>query len=375
MTARVRQVPLLDLQQQHRLIRDDLQSALTRVLDSGRFILGEDVKVFEGELASYLGASHAIGCASGSDALSLALMAIGVSHEDTVLTTPFTFFATAGEISRVGATPVFVDIDPITFNIDPDRLAEALRSHPRPAAILPVHLFGGCADMDPILDLAEKYGCRVIEDGAQSIGAEYKGRKAQSLADMGCLSFFPTKNLGAMGDAGMVLTNNSELASRLVALRQHGSNKRYYHDLIGINSRLDTLQAAVLRVKLPYLDSWSDARIRNAGMYRELLRDIEGVRVPNPADYQTRHVYNQFVIRAASRNELKVYLNDQGIGAEIYYPVPLHLQACYKFLGHSKGDFPESEKAAEEVLALPIHEGLGQTDIEYVSHCIRAFYA
>jgi dTDP-4-amino-4,6-dideoxygalactose transaminase len=374
MATSMRQVSLLDLEAQHRPIRQEIEAAIARVLDSSRFILGDDVALLERELAGYTGVSNAIGCASGSDALLLALMATGVKHGQKVLTTPFTFFATAGAISRAGATPVFVDIDPVTFNIDPSRLAEALELHPDSAAIIPVHLFGGCADMDPILDLGRRYGSTVIEDGAQSIGAEYKGQKAQSLGQMGCLSFFPTKNLGAIGDAGMVLTNDSQLASRLTALRQHGSTKRYYHDWIGINSRLDTIQAAVLRVKLPYLDEWSQVRARHASLYKELLGSLETIQLPQVVEYQSRHVYNQFVIRAERRDELKRYLHHRGIATEVYYPVPLHLQECYEFLGYSKGAFPHSEKAAEDVLALPVHTSLNSADIEYVNNCIRSFY-
>jgi len=259
-----RRIPLLDLNAQHSAIREEILGAVMRVVDSGQVILGEDVRLLEREIAAYCGAAHAVGCGSGSDALLLALQALGVGPGDAVITTPFTFFATAGSISRAGARPVFADIDPATFNMDPDRLAAALAAHPEAKAVIPVHLFGGCADMDPILALARERGCAVIEDGAQAIGAEYKGRRALGLGDAGCLSFFPSKNLGGIGEGGMVTTNREEIAARVAALRVHGSREPYRHEWIGTNSRLDTIQAAVLRVKLRHLDAWTQARQRNA---------------------------------------------------------------------------------------------------------------
>lgn len=370
-----KQILLFDPGTQHRPLRGDLLRAMTQVLDSQHFIMGEEVKKLETEIAAYTGVSRAVGCASGSDALYLALLAAGVGHGDEVLTTPFSFFATAGSISRAGARPVFVDIEPDTFNIDPERLAEAVKAHSSVKAIIPVHLFGACADMDPILGIAAECGAVVIEDGAQSIGAEYKKRKAQSMGEMGCISFFPSKNLGGFGDGGMVLTSNQLLADKVASLRLHGTTKKYYHTYLGTNSRLDTLQAAVLLVKFPYLDSWSNERARNAAKYRKLLSTAGlPIVLPVEAPYQTRHVYNQFVIRCARRDELKVYLQQHGVGTEIYYPLPLHLQACYADLGYTEGSMPVSERASQEVLALPIHGDLPDEDIAYICDLIHLFY-
>ena len=371
-----RRVPLLDLQPQHKQIREEVLAEIIRVVDSQKFILGEDVQKLEGEIASYCGTTYAIGCASGSDALILALMALEVKPGDEVLTTPYTFFATAGAISRVGAIPVFVDIDEATFNIDPGLIEKTLAAHPKIRAMIPVHLFGGCADMDPIMEIAGTRGIPVIEDAAQSIGSEYKGRRAGSIGQIGCFSFFPSKNLGGYGDGGIVTTNESGLAERLSALRVHGGKTKYYHEWIGINSRLDALQAAVLRVKLRYLDNWSEGRAKNAAHYRNELAKL-GVDVTplTPAEYQTRHIYNQFVIRSANRNALQGHLAGQGIGSEVYYPIPLHLQPCYAFLGHKPGDFPVSEKLAEESLALPVYADLSEDDIDYVCDSIRSYLA
>jgi dTDP-4-amino-4,6-dideoxygalactose transaminase len=371
-----RKVPLLDMPALNQPIRDEVIEALRRVVDSNAFILGEDVQQIEKSVAAYCQVPYAIGCGSGSDALLLAMMAAGVGHGDAVVTTPFTFFATAGAIMLAGATPVFVDIDPATYNMDPQALAETIRRTPRAKAILPVHLYGGCADMDPILDIARSRGLVVIEDGAQSIGAEYKGRRAQSLGDIGCLSFYPTKNLGAFGEGGMVLTHDEGYARKLAALRVHGSSRKYFHEWVGVNSRLDTLQAAVLRVKLPYLDAETAGRRKNAGRYHQHL-DGAGLPIvlPQPASYQTRHIYNQFVIRAPRRDQLKTYLERNGVGTDIYYPLPLHQQVCFRDLGYREGDFPESEKAAREVLALPVHSALAEQDVDYVCRQIRAFYA
>lgn len=369
-----RRVPLLDLNTQHRPIRDEILAAITGVVDSQHFIMGAAVKQLEKEIAAYTGVHHGIGCASGSDALYLALLAAGTGPGDVVLTTPFSFFATAGAVSRTGATPVFVDIQPDTFNIDPERLAEAAKAHRNVKAIIPVHLFGACADMDPILATAAACNAVVIEDGAQSIGAEYKGRKAQSMGHIGCISFFPSKNLGGFGDGGMTLTNDEALAQKMSSLRLHGTTKKYYHQYIGTNSRLDTIQAAVLLVKLRYLDQWSDGRARNADVYRRLLGGLP-ITLPAIAPYQTRHVYNQFVIRAPRRDELKAFLQQHGVGTEIYYPLCLHVQPCYADLGYREGSLPESERASREVLALPIHADLATEDLEYVAHLIRSFYA
>lgn len=370
-----KRIPLLDLEAQHRPLREEILRAITRVVDSQHFIMGAEVKQLEKEIAAYSGVAHGISCASGSDALYLALLAAGVGPGDVVLTTPFSFFATAGSISRTGAVPVFVDIQADTFNIDPERLAEAVKQHPRAKAIIPVHLFGACADMDPILKIGRECGAAVIEDGAQSIGAEYKNRKAQSMGDIGCISFFPSKNLGAFGDGGMTLTNNAALAEKMSSLRLHGTTKKYYHPYLGTNSRLDTLQAAVLLVKLRHLDSWSDGRSRNAAKYRSIL-GAAGLPIvlPVEAPYQTRHVYNQFVIRSPRRDELKNHLQQNGVGTEIYYPLALHLQPCYAELGYGTGSMPVSEQACREVLALPVHADLPEEDIAYICNLIRSFF-
>jgi len=369
-------VPLLDLRAQHALIRDEVLAAAQRVIDSQQFILGEDVKAFEREIAAYCHAPFAVGCASGSDAVFLALLALGVGPGDRVLTTPYTFFATVGSVSRLGATPVFVDIDPHTFNLDINLVARALAAGPGVRVILPVHLFGGCADMDPLLALAREHGCVVIEDAAQAIGAEYRGRRAGSLTDLACFSFFPTKNLGGFGDGGILTTADQALADRLAALRIHGRTGKYLHQWVGVNSRLDTLQAAVLRVKLRHLDDWTAARQRHADFYRRLLEESGApVTVPRPAAYQTRHIYNQFVIRCPDRDRLRSWLQEQGVGTEVYYPVPLHLQPCYARLGYRAGDLPVSEALAAESLALPVYPELSDDDIAYVCRANRDFYA
>lgn len=374
-TLTERQVPLLDLKAQHSTIRDEMLSALTRVVDSQKFILGEEVEKLEQELAPYCGAKYAIGCASGSDALSLALMAADIRPGDEVLTVPFTFFATAGAIAKLGARPVFVEIEPTTFNMDMNRVEDAFKAHPKIRAIIPVHLFGACADMDPLLEIAARHGAFVIEDAAQSIGAEYKGRRAGSIGDMGCFSFFPSKNLGGYGDGGMLTTNDQQRAERLKALRIHGRTGKYIHQWVGVNSRLDALQAAVLRVKFRHLDGWSARRQENADLYRKQLSPAAiPVTPPAVASYQSRHVYNQFVIRCADRDKLQAHLKQHGIGSEIYYPLSLHLQACFSELGYKAGDFPVSEQASGEVLALPVNPEVTAEDIEYVCNVIRSFY-
>jgi dTDP-4-amino-4,6-dideoxygalactose transaminase len=370
-----RNIPLLDLAALHAPLRDEILAEITRVVDSQRFILGEDVQRLEAAIAEYSGAKFAVACASGSDALYLALLALGIGAGDRVLTTPYTFFATAGEITHAGAAPVFADIDPLTYNLDPAAAAGVLESTAGIKAIIPVHLFGGCADMDAFADLGRRHGCALIEDGAQAIGATYRGRRALSMGDIGCLSFFPTKNLGAFGDGGMLTTNDEHLARKLASLRLHGSTNKYYHDQVGINSRLDTLQAAVLRVKLRHLDAWTEGRRRNAALYRRLLGGCGlPIRLPAEADYQTRHIYNQFVIRAAARGRLKDFLRENGVATEIYYPLPLHMQVCYRNLGYPEGSFPHSEAAARQTLALPIHSALAEEDIAYTAGLIQEFY-
>jgi dTDP-4-amino-4,6-dideoxygalactose transaminase len=375
-TVSEKQIPLLDLQAQHKKIREEVLAEIVRVVDSQKFILGEDVKELESDIAAYCGTKHAVGCASGSDALMLALMSLDVHAGDEVLTTPYTFFATAGAISRVGAVPVFVDVEADTFNLDVRLMEGVLTAHPKVRAIIPVHLFGGCADMDPIMKMANERGIPVIEDAAQSIGSEYKGRRAGSIGQIGAFSFFPSKNLGGYGDGGIMTTDDTALAERLRALRVHGRTGKYFHQWIGVNSRLDALQAAVLRVKLRYLDGWSAGRERNAGHYRTLMAKLAVPVIPaKPAVYQTRHVYNQFVIRCEQRDGLQAHLKKHGIGSEVYYPLPLHLQPCYSDLGHKKGDFPVSEKLASESLALPIHSELADEEIDHVCESVRAFYA
>jgi dTDP-4-amino-4,6-dideoxygalactose transaminase len=367
-----RMVPLLDLKAQHARIREEVLETVTRVIDSQHFILGREVDSLEEEIAAYCGTRYAVGCASGSDALLLALRAFDIGPGDQVLTTPYTFFATAGAIWQTGATPVFVDAEEHTFNMDMNQVADALSRCKNIKAILPVHLFGGCADMDELFAAAGEIP--IIEDAAQSIGSGYKGRAAGSMGAIGCFSFFPSKNLGAYGDGGIMTTNDPALADKLRALRMHGSRVKYYHDWVGYNSRLDALQAAVLRVKLRYLDEWTAGRQRNAALYRVALSaGQEGVILPEEQSYQTRHIYNQFVVRSQQRDALRVHLREAGIGTEIYYPLPLHLQKCFASLGYKAGDFPVSERLAETSLALPIFSELDSGDIAYVAQKIEAF--
>lgn len=371
-----RRVPLLDLKAQHATIRTEVLEAVTQLIDSQQFILGPDVQKLEQEIAPYCGSKYAVGCASGSDALFLALLEAGVGFGDEVVTTPFTFFATAGAIARVGARPVFVDIEEDTFNIDVKQLEAVLAKHERVRAVIPVHLFGACADMDPILEMAAARQIIVIEDAAQSIGAEYKGRRAGSMGHFGCFSFFPSKNLGGYGDGGLVTTQDAGRAERLIALRIHGRKGKYLHEWIGVNSRLDSLQAAVLRVKFRYLDQWTARRQENAALYCQLLEELHlPVKLPRAASYQTRHVYNQFTIICSDRDRLQMFLKERGIGSEVYYPLPLHLQVCFRDLGYREGDFPVSERLSKAVLSLPVNPEVSRADIEYICDNIRAFYA
>ncbi len=368
-------IPLVDLQAQHRKIREEVLAALLRVVDSQTFILGEEVEALERELAAYCGTRFAVGCASGTDALFLALLALGIGPGDEVVTSPYTFFATAGAIVRAGARPVFADVEAGSFNLDAERAARVACSRPAVRAVIVVHLFGACADMDPLCEAASRRGIAVIEDAAQAIGAEYKGRRAGSLGTMGCFSFYPSKNLGGYGDGGLLTTNDEELAARLRALRVHGSRERYRHEWVGINSRLDALQAAVLRVKLRHLDRWTEARVRNAEYYRRRFAEL-GLPVAAPAapPYASRHVWNQFVIRAPERDRLREHLTSWGIGTEVYYPIPLHLQPCFRDLGYRPGDFPVSEQLAREALALPVYPELSEESLEAVVQAIAAFY-
>ena len=367
-------VPLLDLKTQFTAIREEIMQAVTEVCDAQTFILGPKVTEFEHAVAAYIGSAYSIGVASGSDALLLSLMAGGVGPGDEVITVPFTFFATTGAISRLGAVPVFVDIQLDTFNIDPAQIESKITN--RTKAILPVHLFGQCADMDPIRDVASRYGLVVIEDAAQAIGASRAGRKAGTLGDMGCLSFFPSKNLGGFGDGGMVTTNDAQAHDRVTMLRVHGSRVKYVHDLIGMNSRLDAVQAVVLQVKLKYLDRWTEGRRRNATRYERLFQEanlLDHIVLPHtlPPNY---HVFNQFTIRAPNRDELRAHLHDRGISTEIYYPIPLHLQGCYADLGYQIGAFPMAERAAQEALSLPIYAELFNDQLAYIVEMIARYY-
>ncbi len=368
-------VPLLDLHVQNGPLRDEILAAITRVCDSQRFIMGPEIEALERELAALLGITHAISVSSGTDAVLLALMALGIKAGDEVVTTTYSFFATAAAIVRLGARPVLVDIDPVTFNIDPGQVAAALT--PRTKAILPVHLFGLSADLDPIIQVARRKGIPVIEDAAQAIGATYRSRPVGGIGAMGCFSFFPSKNLGAFGDAGLVTTNDGELAKRARLLRTHGMQPKYYHHAVGGNFRMDAMQAAVLRVKAPHLASWTEARRENAARYRELFRreSLEGaVTLPSEPPGR-RHIYNQFVIRTVDRDGLKRHLDEHGIGNEIYYPVPFHLQPCFADLGYARGQFPHAERAATESLAIPIYGELTLAQQETVVSAIGAFVA
>jgi len=385
------QVPLLDLKPQYRPLAAEIQAAIEKVCASQGFILGPAVKELEASVAAYSQCHHGIGVSSGTDALLLALMALEIGQGDEVITSPFTFFATAGTIARVGARPVFCDIDPVSFNLAPRAVADFIANHcesrqgklvnkhtgGRIRALMPVHLYGQIAEMGPLMDLAREHDLKVIEDAAQAIGAgEASQRRACSFGDVGCLSFFPTKNLGAFGDAGMCVTNDAALAERLDILRVHGGKPKYYHSFIGGNFRIDELQAAVLNVKLKHLDAWTQGRQRNAAFYDAAFGGAHlgnWVRTPHAAA-GVRHIYNQYVIRARNRDGLRAHLSGAGVGSEIYYPIPLHQQKCFEYLGHRHGEFPHSESAAEETLALPIYPELTETQLQYVVDTIAAFY-
>ena len=406
-------VPLLDLKAQYQTIKDEIKESIEEVLESQHFILGPKVEALEEAVASYCGCKYGVGVSSGTDALLIALMVKGVGPGHGVITVPYTFFSTAGCISRVGARPFFVDIDPVTYNMDPEAVKTFIEveckfdskasilvhktSGTRIRAIIPVHLYGQCANMDGIVELANEYHLVVIEDGAQAIGTEYLSNKngepmrAGSIGHFGCFSFFPSKNLGGFGDGGMVTTNAGELAEKLKILRAHGSKPKYYHHLVGGNFRLDALQAAVLLVKLKHLDTWTNKRRQNAAHYNYLFQQSglvdKGLVTPPQAVWEkdslinpqsairnpklTGHIYNQYVIRAKDRDELRSYLNEHGIGTEIYYPLPLHLQSCFAELGYKAGDFPESEKAAAETLAIPIYPELEPAQLEYVEARVK----
>ncbi len=384
-------VPLLDLKAQYQKIRDEVWQAIQEVLESQRFILGPWVHELETWMAGYIGVPDAVGVASGTDALLLSLMALEIGPQDAVITTPFTFFATVGSIVRLGALPVFVDIDPKTFNLSPQALQTLIETRMefdgnvltyrgrKVRAIVPVHLFGQSAAMAPILEIAKTYHMAVIEDAAQAIGAEYQGKKVGSLGDFGAFSFFPSKNLGGYGDGGMITVRNSEMAERLRALRVHGAKQKYFHDWVGTNSRLDSIQAAVLLVKTRYLDTWNRQRAEVAARYHRLFQQtplVEAgiVQLPEQSPDSTRHVWNQYTLRVRNRNELRSYLTEQGIGTAIYYPLSLHLQKCFADLGYQEGDFPEAEKAQQEVLSIPMYPELTEEQQVYVVQAIEQFY-
>ena len=365
----------LDLKAQFASIREDVLKAVESVFESQHFILGKEVQLLEQELASFVGVPDAVGCASGSDALYLSLLALHIGRGDEVITTPFTFVATAGAIARTGAKPVFVDIDPVTYNIDPSRIEAAITDKTR--AIIPVHLFGLAADLDAILKIANGHNVAVVEDAAQAIGATYRGRQVGGFGLCGCFSFFPSKNLGCAGDGGLITTTDAQIADELRLLRAHGSRKKYQYEILGTNSRLDALHAAILRVKLPHLEGWAQKRAEHAELYKALfgstgLTSILGL--PSTPDGWA-HVYNQFVIRVPRREELRVFLDSQGIPTDVYYPSPLHVQPAFSYLGYEHGSFPEAEKASSEVLALPVYPELSRQDQERVVTSISDFYS
>jgi dTDP-4-amino-4,6-dideoxygalactose transaminase/acetyltransferase-like isoleucine patch superfamily enzyme len=371
-------IPSFDLKRQNVAFGGELSSVIEKIIASGQFILGENVKALEAEISKICGAEYGVGVANGSDALYLALLACGVGAGDEVITTPFTFFATAGSIVRTGAVPVFVDIEPKTYNIDPELIEEKIT--PRTKAIIPVHLFGQSAEMDRIMEVAYQHGLKVIEDAAQSLGCKYRGRPGGGIGDAGCLSFFPTKNLGCFGDGGMVVTNNSEIAEKLRMLRVHGTRKKYHHELLGINSRLDELQAAVLRTKLPHFSGWLKRRQEHAELYNDLFK-ASGLTVNGNVEIPYRllgclhtHTYNQYTIAARKRDQLRDYLKQRQIGTTIYYPAPLHVQPVFKDLGYQVGDFPHAEQAAERVLSLPMFPELTAEEIKQVVLTITEFY-
>lgn len=367
-------VPLLDLKEQNQSLRAEIDTAIKKVLDSNGFILGAEVQALEKELAEYCQTDYAIGCASGTDALLLALMALEVSDGDEVITTPYSFFATASSITRLGATPVFVDIDSQTYNLDVSQIEAKITKKTK--AIQPVHLYGQCAAMEDLRRVGEKYNVPLVEDAAQAIGAEENGRRAGAMSEIGCFSFYPSKNLGAMGDAGFLSTNDEALARKLFALRVHGSEEKYYHKWVGLNSRLDAMQAAILRVKLPHLEAWTKKRKANADYYRTLFTDAgvtEQIALPLERE-NVRHIYNQFVIRVPQRrDELRAFLSENEIGTDVYYPVSLHLQECFAYLGYKENDFPESERASSETLAIPIYPELTNAQQEFVVEKIARF--
>jgi dTDP-4-amino-4,6-dideoxygalactose transaminase len=371
-------VPLLDLKAQYATIKAEVEAAIAEVMESQHFILGPRVEECEKAIAQYSGCSYGVGVSSGTDALLACLMAENIGPGDEVITTPYTFFATVGAIARVGATPVFVDIDPETYNLDTNQISEKVTGKTR--AIIPVHLYGQMADMDAVMDIAGKHGLTVIEDAAQAIGAEHKGQRAGSIGHYGCFSFFPSKNLGAAGDGGMIVTNDAGRAERLKCLRAHGSKPKYHHKIIGGNFRLDALQAAIVTAKLRHLNEWTAGRQQNARKYDQLFSEaglaVAGTESPHvglPSVVTDRHIFNQYVIRVSQRDELQKVLQQKGIGTEVYYPIPMHLQDCFAFLGRGVGTYPESERAAKETLALPIYPEISEAQLRYVVESVRDF--
>lgn len=365
----------LDLKAQFASIREDVLKAVESVFESQQFILGKEVQLLEQEIANFIGVPEAVGCASGSDALYLSLLALHIGRDDEVITTPFTFVATAGAIARTGANPVFVDIDPVTYNIDPSKIEAAITDKTR--AIIPVHLFGLAADLDAILEIANRRKIAVVEDAAQAIGATYRGRQVGGFGLCGCFSFFPSKNLGCAGDGGLVTTTDAKIADELRLLRAHGSRKKYQYEIIGTNSRLDALHAAILRVKLPYLQGWAEKRAEHAEIYKTLFNaaGLTNIFLLPSTPEGRGHVYNQFVIRVPRRAELRAFLDSQGIPTDVYYPSPLHVQPAFSYLGYENGSFPEAEKASTEVLALPVYPELSRQDQERVVSSISEFYS
>ncbi|MCB1195648.1 DegT/DnrJ/EryC1/StrS family aminotransferase [bacterium] len=364
-------IPLIDIHAQTQSCRAELNEAIAHVIDRTAFIMGTEVASLEKRLAAYTGSAYAVGCASGTDALILALRALDIGPGDEVITTPFTFFATAGAIVTVGAKPVFADIDLSTFNINADLIEEKITFRTR--CIMPVHLFGQCADMEKIRSIAQKYSLTIIEDAAQSLGASFDNTMAGALGTLGCFSFYPTKNLGCMGDGGMIVTDSQHAADQAALLRVHGSSSEYTHTIVGTNSRLDTIQAAVLLVKMNYLDKWTEQRRLHAQRYGKDLANIDGCMLP-VENQRCRHVYNQFTLLCQRRDELQAYLRGKGIGTRIYYPLPLHLQDSLAFLGHKKGAFPQSELAAHQALSIPVYPELTGIQQDYISRCIQEFY-
>jgi len=364
-------IQMVDLKRQYIKIKPEIDNAIQEVLDSTQFILGKKVAEFEQKAAEYLGVKYAVGVANGTDALQIAMMALNIGKDDEVITTPFTFVATTETIVMLGAKPVYVDIDPMTYNINPAKIEEKITNKTK--AILPVHLYGNPAEMDEILEIAKKYNLYVIEDAAQGFGAEYKGKKVCSFGDVACISFFPSKNLGCYGDGGMVVTNNEEIHSRVRMIASHGSKVRYVHEVLGMNSRLDAIQAAILNVKIKYIDEWNHKRNEFAKMYSEKLADVQQVKTPTYSEY-VKHIFHQYTIRVEKRDELQKFLSSKNIPTAIHYPIPLHLQPAFRGFA-SEGSLPEAENAAKQVLSLPMHPDLLPEEIDYITNSIREFYS